>query len=151
MIFLQAASNPRRVHSTFRLAESGAVTLCVSPEVLAEVRDVLTRPKHKERFPALTDDHVSDFLTAITKLSTLVDQVPEIYILVRDPKDSKYNNLAVAAKAEYLVRWDRHLLALMDTQTTEGADFSRRFPAIRIVDPIGFIAMVEKSSTPGTI
>jgi len=82
MIFLQAASNPHRVHSTFRLVESGAVTLYVSAEVLAEVRDVLSRPRHKAKFPALTDDHVSEFLTAMAKLATLVDEVPDIYTVL---------------------------------------------------------------------
>lgn len=148
MIFLQAASNPQRVHSTFRLVESRAVVLCVSPEVLAEVRDVLTRPRHLEKFPALTGEHVSEFLVAIASRSTLVDDVPHAYTVVRDAKDSKYVNLALAAGAQYLVSWDHHLLGLMDETTLEGAEFRQRFPTLQILDPVRFIEAVAKTSGP---
>jgi predicted nucleic acid-binding protein len=53
MIFLQAASNPQRVHTTFGLVDSGAITLCISEQIMAEVRDVLTRQRHQQKFPAL--------------------------------------------------------------------------------------------------
>ena len=149
MIFLQAASNPQRVHSTFRLIESGNVALYISAEVLAEVRDVLTRPSHKKKFPALTDEHVSEFLAAIAARSTLVDNVREVYTVVRDPKDSKYVNLAIAAGAELVVSWDRHLLGPMDETTHEGADFRRRFPTIQILDPVRFIGFIAKPPATG--
>jgi putative PIN family toxin of toxin-antitoxin system len=117
MIFLQAASNPQRVHTTFRLVESGAAELCVSADILADVRDVLFRPRHKEKFPALTDEHVSEFLASIASRSTLIDEIPHVYTVDRDPKDSKYVNLAIAAGATYLVSWDRHLLGLMESHS----------------------------------
>jgi uncharacterized protein len=143
MIFLQSASNPHRVHSTFRLVESGAVTIYVSADVLAEVRDVLTRPRHREKFPALTAEHVSEFLETIARQSSLIDDVPHVYTVSSDPKDSKYVNLALAAGVEYLVSWDQHLLGLMDEQTAQGAEFRRRFPSLHILDPVGFIAAVS--------
>jgi putative PIN family toxin of toxin-antitoxin system len=142
MLFLQAASNPKRIHTTFRLIESGTVELYVSVEVLAEVRDVLSRPRHKEKFPALTDEHVGRFLAAIASQSKLVDVVPSIYTVDRDPKDSKYVNLALAASAEYLVSWDQHLLGLMDELSAEGTDFRRRFPTLQVLDPVRFVAAV---------
>jgi putative PIN family toxin of toxin-antitoxin system len=143
MIFLQAASNPRRVHTTFRLVESGAAELCVSADILAEVRDVLLRPRHREKFPALTDEHVSEFLADMASRFTLIYEIPLVYTVDRDPKDSKYVNLAIAAGAAYLVSWDRHLLGLMDAATPEGADFLERFPSLQILDPVRFIAAVS--------
>jgi putative PIN family toxin of toxin-antitoxin system len=139
MIFLQAASNPDRIHSTFRLVDSGTVILCVSADVLAEVRDVLTRPRHMEKFPALTAEHVSDFIATIASRSKLYDNVPDTYTVHRDPKDSRYVNLALAAGAEFLVSWDKHLLGLMDERLPEGSDFRSRYPALRIVCPVDFL------------
>ena len=143
MIFLQSASNPQRVHSTFRLVESGAVTLLVSAEILEEVRDVLTRPRHKAKFPALTAEHVNGFLTAIARQARLIDNVPDVYTVKSDPKDSKYVNLALAADARYLVSWDRHMLGLMDETTPEGAEFRRLFPKLEILDPVKMILAVK--------
>jgi putative PIN family toxin of toxin-antitoxin system len=139
MIFLQAASKPHRVHSTFRVVDSSRVMLCISAEVLAEIRDVLTRPGHRQKFPALTDEHVSAFIATIASRSKLFDNVPPVYTVRADPKDSRYVNLAVAAEAKYLVSWDKHLLGLMDEQSAEGADFRGRYPGLRILDPIAFL------------
>jgi putative PIN family toxin of toxin-antitoxin system len=148
MIFLQAASNPQRVHSTFRLVQSGEVTLFVSAEILAEIRDVLTRPKHTQKFPALNAENVSRFLFELVNTSTLIDQVPDAFIVSRDPKDSKYVNLAIAASAQFLVSWDPHLLALMNEQTFEGSQFRRQYPSLQILDPVRFIQMVAPTSSP---
>jgi putative PIN family toxin of toxin-antitoxin system len=142
MIFLQAASNPGRIHSTFRLVDSGAVTLCVSAEVLAEIRDVLTRPRHKVKFPALTDEHVNEFIAWIASRSILFDNVPNVYTVRRDAKDSKYVNLAIAAGAQYLVSWDKHLLELMDKQSPEAAAIDRVCPGLRILNPVEFLQYV---------
>jgi putative PIN family toxin of toxin-antitoxin system len=143
MIFLQAASNPGRIHSTFRLVDSGAVTLCVSAEVLAEVRDVLTRLRHKEKFPALTDEHVSEFIAWVAGRSILFDDVPNVYTVHRNAKDSKYVNLAIAAGAGYLVSWDKHLLELMDKQSPETAALDRVCPDLRILNPEKFLQEVD--------
>lgn len=52
MLYLQAATNgagPAFV--CFRLVDEDKVTLCISPEILAEVRDVLSRPSIRKKFP----------------------------------------------------------------------------------------------------
>jgi predicted nucleic acid-binding protein len=62
MIFLQAAVRPGRVHRTFQAVADGTVTLCVSNDLLKEVRDVLTRDTVRAKFPALTTEAVDAFL-----------------------------------------------------------------------------------------
>jgi uncharacterized protein len=146
MLCLQAASRPDRVHATFRLVYSGQVTLCISPDVLAEIRDVLTRPRHIEKFPALTARHVDAFVVDLLRHARLVEPVPAVYVVERDPKDSKYVDLAVAAQARYLVSWDRHLLNLMDESKPDGLGLRQRYPDLRIVDPPEFLRAVSKSS-----
>lgn len=52
MVVLQGAGRPAGpAGACLRLVDQGRVTLCVSAEVLAEVRDVLTRPKVQRKFP----------------------------------------------------------------------------------------------------
>lgn len=143
MLFFQAASRPARVHSTFKAVLDGRVTLCMSPDVLAEIREVLTRPEHRIKFPALTPQLVDAFLAQYLSNMRWVTDVPHVFDLPRDPKDNPYVNLANAAGAKYLVTWNhRHLGYLMQQDTPEGREFCRRFPSLRIVDPPMFLAEI---------
>jgi predicted nucleic acid-binding protein len=56
MVFLQgAARRESPAAACLLLAEFGVVELCVSTEILSEIRGVLTRPSIQRRFPVLTD------------------------------------------------------------------------------------------------
>lgn len=130
MVFLQGAG---REHSPaggcLRLAEAGVIELVVSPEILAEIRDVLQRPALRERFPALTVELVNRFLLAVTSWSTLIVDISVRFPYPRDPKDEPYINLALAADVDYLVSRDSDLLALGDPGRPEGREFIQSFPA----------------------
>ncbi|HEX4792267.1 MAG TPA: putative toxin-antitoxin system toxin component, PIN family [Humisphaera sp.] len=141
MIFLQAAARPSRVHGTMGAIADGRVSLCVSPAIIEEVRDVLNRPELRAKFPALTPGHVDAFLNDQLARATLFFNVPPVFSLPRDPKDEPYVDLAIAANARFLVTWNRkHLAYLMEGDTQEGAAFCQQFPEIRIVDPPTFLA-----------
>src|SRR5262245_4108933 len=103
MVFLQGAARPEGpAAACLRLAEAGHVELYLSEELLAEVRDVLTRPKMRQKFPALTPEAVSAFLDRLGRHALMVSEVGSALTLSRDVKDEKYLNLAVAAGATYL-------------------------------------------------
>jgi putative PIN family toxin of toxin-antitoxin system len=146
MLFFGEATRPTRSRETFELLRQKIVTVCMSPEVLAEIQDVLGRPEHRRRFPALTDEAVAAFLREIVAASHAVADVPHVYTLVRDPKDSKYVNLAVAAGAPYLVTRDKDLLDLMQQSNPEGRDFCQRFPKLRILEPREFVQEVGRET-----
>ena|ERR1044071_7121410 len=77
MVFLQgAARRESPAAACLLLTELGVVELCVSGEILSEIRDVLTRPSIQRRFPALTDAVVDRFLSALSKHSLLISPVP---------------------------------------------------------------------------
>lgn len=145
MLFFRAVSRPNRVRPVFDLVAQGEVTLCFSPEVLAEIRDVLTRPKLRAKYPSLTAEAVDGFLAQHLRTAKWVSDVPEHYVLARDPKDSKYLNLAIAAGAQYLVTSDRDLLELMEATSTAGQDFRNRFPDVRVLEPAAFDAAITTS------
>jgi putative PIN family toxin of toxin-antitoxin system len=149
MLFFSAAARPGRFRPLFDLVERQVVTLCLSPEVLAEIRDVLTRPKLVAKYPALTTDAVEAFLAQHLRTARWLDNVPEQFVLQRDPKDSKYLNLAIAAGAPYVVTLDRDLLDLARPDNAEGELFRSRFPTIEIVEPAVFeAALTERPADP---
>ena len=148
MVFLQgAARSASPARACFEIVDEGLVTLCVSPAVLAEVRDVLSRPELVKRFPALSAEWVTAFVTSVADKALVVPDVPNAVALPRDPKDEPYINLVVATQAEFLVSRDRDLLDLMTN-----ADFRRCFPALKIVDPETFLRSIRPSqeSHPAT-
>ncbi len=146
MLFFRAASRPGRVHPLFELVDQGRVVIALGPDVLAEIRDVLKRPKLVAKYRALTSVAVDAFVAQYLHLATWIDTVPEHYTLARDPKDSKYLNLAIAANAPYVVTTDLDLLDLMDPQSTAGVDFRNRFPTVQVVTPPQFEAVVQKTT-----
>jgi putative PIN family toxin of toxin-antitoxin system len=143
MLFFRAASRPSRVHALFELVSQARVTLCLSPEVLAEIRDVLTRPKLRKKYPALIDEAIDAFLAQQLRAAKWFADVPEHYVLARDPKDSKYLNLAITAAAPYLVTTDLDLLDLMQPGSAE--DFCSKFPGLQILEPKTFEAVIPSA------
>src|SRR5262249_51351817 len=114
MVFVQALANAKGpACACDELVRSGRLLLSVSPEVISEVGDVLSRPKVRRKLPALTDETVEVFLRDVLGRATMLAEAPEAFRLERDPKDERYINLAVASDASYLVTWDRDLLDLM--------------------------------------
>jgi putative PIN family toxin of toxin-antitoxin system len=141
MLFFMQAARPQRVRETYELLRRRVVSVYVSAEVLDELRTVLNRPEYRRKFPALTDEAVESFLREVVSLTRFVPDVPHVYSLERDPKDSKYINLAVASGAAYLVTRDKDLLDLMDQASSDGDQFRLRFPNLRIVDPREFVVV----------
>ena len=146
MIYLQAAARAKSpANACFALVKENIVELYLSRETLAEVEDVLTRPKFRNRFPALTDEMIEAFLKDVKEKAVTLKNVPPVFRYSRDPKDEKYVNLAVEAKAAYIVSRDNDLLDLMTNYTDECKDFRRRFRRLKIVNPVDFLAIVEKN------
>ena len=151
VVFLQGAGRrDNAARKCLDLVDSGLVHLCLSPDVLAEIDDVLHPPEILQRFPLITSTASQTLLRTARNKSILLASVPKVFPLPRDPDDQPYTDLAIAADAKYLVTWnDRHLTYLMRQDTSEGIDFCRRFPSLKIVDPPTFLAEIRRLS-PGT-
>jgi putative PIN family toxin of toxin-antitoxin system len=144
MVFLQGAGRPASpARACFRQVDDDQVTLCLSTEVLAEVRDVLTRPKTQRRFPLLSPEWVETFVQKAESKAVVLTEVPRAFALERDPKDEPYLNLALAVRAHYLVSRDRDLLDLMEDES-----FRQRFPDLIILDPVAFLQAVSRQEQP---
>jgi putative PIN family toxin of toxin-antitoxin system len=131
MVFVQALANAKGpACACYELVRSGRLVLYVSPEVMAEAGDVLSRPKVRRKLPALTDEAVEAFLRDVLGRAVMLSEIPEAFELERDPKDERYLNLALASRATYLVTWDRDLLDLMNDE-----GFRQQFPRLTILEP----------------
>ncbi|HZW34125.1 MAG TPA: putative toxin-antitoxin system toxin component, PIN family [Isosphaeraceae bacterium] len=141
MVFVQALANAKGpACACYELVRSGRLVLCVSPEILAEAADVLSRPKVRRKLPGLTDEAVEAFLRDVHARAAMLSEVPEAYRLERDPKDERYLNLAIASVASYLVSWDRDLLDLMNDE-----GFRQQFPWLTILEPPALLRLFSQA------
>jgi putative PIN family toxin of toxin-antitoxin system len=124
----------------------GRFTLFVSPELLAEVQDVLTRPDHRIRFPALTPDAVEAFIADIAARATMIDAPENVFTWPQHPDDDHLFNLAIHARAKYLVTWETRLLKLL-TDPTPAAELLRQLaPDLSTITPAMLAELLK--STP---
>ncbi|MEP6924360.1 MAG: putative toxin-antitoxin system toxin component, PIN family, partial [Pyrinomonadaceae bacterium] len=100
-------------------------------------------------FQSLTDEIVEAFLVRLRKMARIARQVPKKFSYSRDPDDEPYINLAVEAKADYIVSRDNDLLDLMTGFTDECKDFRRRFRPLRVVEPLEFLKEIRKLESDG--
>ena len=119
------------------MAKQDLLELYVSPAILAEVQDVIGRPRIRTKFRQLTGDVVAEFIARIERIAVRVDEVGTgLSLWSRDPKDEPCVNLAAECQADYLVSRDRDLLESADTIATT-------MPNLRIVDPVAFLMAVR--------
>jgi putative PIN family toxin of toxin-antitoxin system len=144
MVYLQAAARAQGpARACLEMVQAQRVRLFVSPTIMAELADVLTRPKVRRKFPNLTTEAVAAFLQDVERLATMIASVPEIAAIPRDSKDEPYLNLALASGAAYLVTRDKDLLELMDDTRPVGKHFRAAFPQLTILGPVDFLRILE--------
>ncbi len=145
MVFLQGAGRPAGpARACFHLVDQNRVTLCIGNDIIAEVRDVLTRPKTQKRFPLLSPQWADAFVQNVEAKAVLLADVPKAETLERDPKDEPYLNLALAARARYLVSCDRDLLDLMDDK-----GFRERHLDLLVLNPAAFLNEIARLEATG--
>ena len=149
MIFLQGAARPNGpAAACLELAQQERVTLHLSPRLLTEIRDVLTRPKIQRKYPVLTLDYVDRFLVKVLSKAIVMEEVPRVFQYERDSKDEPYLNLAIAAEAQYLVSRDNDLLDLMNENDAAGQELRAQLPTLMILAPAAFLNRVRLLTEP---
>jgi hypothetical protein len=98
---------PRRL---FRAATNTGALLFISPPLLEELTDVLSRRKFEKRIAALC--FTSKQLLEIYLKKALVVQPYPVPRLAPDPDDDVVIGTALAAKADFIVTGDKPLLSV---------------------------------------
>lgn len=147
MVFLQGLiSESGAAVDCFELFENGIVELFVSEEVLAEIQDVITRPKLQAKYSRLTIERAEKLVEILRTKATLIKDVPSVFNYPRDPKDEKYINVAAAAGAAYIISRDADLLDLMTGFDEESKNFRRKFRLLKVIEPFEFLKIVEEKT-----
>jgi len=147
MVFLQGLISESGVAvNCFELFENGIVELFVSEGVLAEIQDVITRPKLQTKYSRLTNERAEKLIEVLRTKATIIKNVQPVFNYARDPKDEKYINLAVAAGAEYIISRDTDLLDLMTGFDDDSKEFRQKFRPLKIIQPLEFLKIVEEKT-----
>jgi putative PIN family toxin of toxin-antitoxin system len=94
-------------------ARAGEVRLFTTAVLLAELQDVLARPKFAERLKraGVTSD---ELVVGYAALATVVQPASIEPVIVEDPDDDSVLACALAAQAEVIASGDSHLLQLSE-------------------------------------
>ena len=140
-IYLQSAlSDTGAAFACWQLVENGEVRVFVSEAILAEIEDVLTRPKLREKYPVLTDEKVTEVLRAIRAHAVIIEEIQHFHTFERDADDEVFINLALTREAEFLVSRDKDLLDLQKNES-----FKNEFPDLKILNPAEFLQFVREA------
>ena len=105
------------------LLEKGEITNCISEEILAELCTTLSYPKLD--FPLRLQSDILEFVLAYSEIHE-----PRKHLSVAtDPKDNKFVDCALHARAKFLITGDKGLLSI------------KQFRNIRIMKPENFLKL----------
>jgi uncharacterized protein len=98
-------------HALLAQVRSGSLGLISSPALLAELADVLARPKFDAILVRSKTSH-EKALAEVRQLAELIEPPPLPQPVCRDPDDDEVLALAIAAQADLIVTGDNDLLVL---------------------------------------
>lgn len=111
MIYVQAASNAYGpAYAIIRRCAAGDLSVFLSDRTWREVSEVLGRFVDRKKGLALRPEQISRLLAEVSEVVTWLPDVPEVFRYARDADDEPYINLAIAARADFLVSRDKNLL-----------------------------------------
>ena len=121
------------------LVEKGEVRVFITEAILAEIEDVLNRPKLRRKYSVLTDEKIAGVLQSVRAHTVVIENTNQIYAFERDPNDEVFINLALACEAKFIVSRDNDLLDLRKDDI-----FKISFPQLRIVSPAEFLEIYKE-------
>ena len=110
-----------------RLAKTGKIKLILSPEILIEFKEVISRPKFN-----FSQEQIINVLKQIISICNLTIPTTKLSIIKEDPNDNKVLECAKAGNVDYIVSGDEHLLKL------------KKFNNIEIIRTVDCLKLVKK-------
>ncbi len=144
-VYLQILINEESVAARcFGLARRGDIEIFISEPTFLELIEVLSRPKVLAFIPVTAQNELAFYLAEVKNVARTIRNCPRKFRFSRDPDDEPYINLAIAAKADYIVSRDSDLLSLMTDHTDEAKEFRQKYRHITIVDPVEFLSITRE-------
>lgn len=110
--------NPRKI---IDLVIEGKIRLCISSDVLKEIKEVLERDKF-----GFSSDITRQIIIEIESLSEFITPVKKHSVVTRDSDDNAIIDCAIEADADYIITGDNDLLSLKEYKNIKiisAADF----------------------------
>lgn len=108
--------------------------LLLSETILAELQDVLARPKIVRRF-GITAGQAQAFVQLLRDLAILTPGELTVQAVLADPKDDHVVACALEGEAGFIVSGDRHLREL------------KAYGGIHILSPAQFLALIQQQES----
>jgi uncharacterized protein len=90
-----------------KLANKNKVKLVLSPAILQEFKEVISRPKFN-----FSEEQITKAMKQIITISTLVIPTRTLHIVKVDPSDNRILECAETGKVNHIISGDKHLLQL---------------------------------------
>lgn len=120
-------------HALIDRVREGTLTFISSPALLAELAEVIARPKF-DTILARSNTSRERSLVEVRELTEVVAPPPLAQPVCRDPDDDAVLALAVAANVDFIVSGDRDLLTL------------KSFQGIAILTPAEALQRIEEQA-----
>jgi uncharacterized protein len=127
-VIISALNFPGKPRRVLNLAEEGVISLALSRPILDEVARVLRRPKF-----GWPEDQIVRALDQISRFAEHAAPRRALSVITADPSDNRILECAVAARSNYIVSGDNHLVKLA------------RFEQIEIVTPADFLVLLNRT------
>jgi putative PIN family toxin of toxin-antitoxin system len=148
-VLLQAALSEQGPSAAcLRLLETNRIGVFVSRATLKEFRLVAAYPTIRRRNPHLRDEDVAAFLERLVYKATLLRAVKHVFDYPRARQDEPYIDLAIAARAQYLVSRDSDLISLMTSHSAIARQFRRQTRPLAVLTPEDFLIAIDRSVSP---
>ena len=92
-----------------KLAHKGKIEIVLSPQILKEFRDVISRTKF-----GFSEEQIDNAFKEVLNIATIVVPSIKLDIIKEDPSDNRILECAEAGNADYIVSGDGHLLKLKE-------------------------------------
>lgn len=122
-----------------RACQRRQVIPILSRAILSEYRAILRRPAILESYPELAQPGARDALERLLYVSEFHRRVGARFGFPRDPKDSPFLELAIAASATHLITTDKDMLSLVGGRDDASKRFRQR-TRTRVARPEDFIS-----------
>ena len=112
------------------LWEAGVFDVAISTPLLDELKRALDYPRVK-KYQKMTPDEINTLLGRWSTISVYVEPEVALEVVEDDSDDNRVLECAVAAKANYIISGDKHLLDLGE------------YRGIEVLPPAGFIVLLS--------
>lgn len=117
------SGNPRII---LDLAIKGKIQVYISPDILSELKDVLSKKKF-----SFSPNIIQSIIGEIESITTLIVPLKKHNIVTRDIDDNIIVDCAIESNAEFIITGDNDLLSL------------KEFKNVKIIKPVDFLELYE--------